>query len=56
MTLIKDVVDSQGNKEKKIFSIELDVVKNLGNNCYVVADDSGETIMLDMNQKIASQQ
>ena len=49
MKLIKDILNSEG--DKKILCVELDVVKDLGKNYYVVADDSGETIMLDMNQK-----
>ena len=49
--LIKDVIDSHENSDMKIPHIDLDVMKNLGNNCYVVSDDSQETIMLDINQK-----
>ena len=49
MKLIKDILNSEG--DKKILSVELDVVKDLSKNYYVVADDSGESIMLDMNQK-----
>ena len=49
MKLIKDILNSEG--DKKILSVELDVVKDLGKNYYVVADDGGDSIMLDMNQK-----
>ena len=49
MKLIKDILNSEG--DKKILSVELNVVKDLGKNYYVVVDDSGDSIMLDMNQK-----
>ena len=49
MKLIKDIVSPQ--EGHKVLSIELNVLKNLGKNYLVVADDSGQTIVLDMNKK-----
>ena len=49
MKLIKDIVNPQ--EGHKMHTIELNVVKDLGKNYYMVADDSGQTIVLDMNKK-----
>ena len=49
MKFIKDILNSEG--DKKILSVELYVVKDLGKNYYVVADDGGDSIMLYMNPK-----
>ena len=48
MMLIKDIVNPQ--EGHKILTIELNVLKDLGKNHHVVADDSGQTIVLDMNK------
>ena len=49
MKLIKDIVTPQ--QGQKVLMIELNVLKDLGKNYHVVADDSGQTIVLDMNKK-----
>ena len=49
MKLIKDIVNPQ--EGQKVLMIELNVLKDLGKNYHVVADDSGQTIVLDMNRK-----
>ena len=49
MKLIKDIINPQ--EGHKVLMIELNVLKDLGKRYHVVADDSGQTIVLDMNMK-----
>ena len=54
MKLIKDLLEADGGGTK-VLSIELDVIADIGNKHYVVADQSKELILLDLSQEGAGE-